>query len=459
MPGIPMSTPGDASERAADGLAAEALRGARTPDSLAHGLGIDLNTVGLHTGSQAADSARALGARAYTIGSEIVFGDAQYTPETPRGARLLAHELAHVAQQRRSGVATLQRQSADVSLPEARITGALKPVATGVRGLGELTTPPGPFSISREDENAPDSTQPLPFTTGGWEAGELLTRLGQFDDMAGTDSDAVRCVQSVAMSSYVVDGPQAVRLFLNAVLLDAAMSRPQGARENKAREVLDYFMARLDNRTATYGDMSWAQEALHDLFYVDTEGTPETDVAGLLAKTHGPERDMLHMDVWCDSPADVVAQAKLLEPGQQLLVVPVTVIFNKVLDDAAPNPTDPQVDAVDVTRADDTVVRVTRFDASVRPPSSAINAARDQITGHQILIMRDSSTGELRVYEPEVGNEGDHFMELAEDGRNFEREFLGSPAGQFYGYVHVIGKITPKTLPPRMFAQYRPSWL
>ena len=46
-PGPPVSSPGDASERAADGLAAAALRGSRTPDGLADVLGIDLNTVGL----------------------------------------------------------------------------------------------------------------------------------------------------------------------------------------------------------------------------------------------------------------------------------------------------------------------------------------------------------------------------------------------------------------------------
>lgn len=62
-------------------------------------LGIDLREVNIHTGADAASSARALGARAYTVGSHIVFGAGEYVPETAQGRRLLAHELVHVVQQ------------------------------------------------------------------------------------------------------------------------------------------------------------------------------------------------------------------------------------------------------------------------------------------------------------------------------------------------------------------------
>lgn len=60
---------------------------------------IDLNRVRIHTDEKAAQSAQDLGARAYTIGSTIVFGRGQYAPLEPSGRWLLAHELAHVAQQ------------------------------------------------------------------------------------------------------------------------------------------------------------------------------------------------------------------------------------------------------------------------------------------------------------------------------------------------------------------------
>jgi Domain of unknown function (DUF4157) len=62
-------------------------------------LGADFGDVILHTDGKAARSAGAVGARAYTVGNHIVFGDGQYRPGTLVGDALLAHEAAHVAQQ------------------------------------------------------------------------------------------------------------------------------------------------------------------------------------------------------------------------------------------------------------------------------------------------------------------------------------------------------------------------
>lgn len=60
--------------------------------------GHDFSNVRIHTGTFAAESARALNARAYTLGQDIAFGSGQYQPETHNGGRLLAHELTHVVQ-------------------------------------------------------------------------------------------------------------------------------------------------------------------------------------------------------------------------------------------------------------------------------------------------------------------------------------------------------------------------
>jgi hypothetical protein len=59
----------------------------------------DFSRVRVHTDSRAAESARAVGALAYTVGRNVVFGAGQYTPTTGSGRRLLAHELTHVVQQ------------------------------------------------------------------------------------------------------------------------------------------------------------------------------------------------------------------------------------------------------------------------------------------------------------------------------------------------------------------------
>ena len=61
--------------------------------------GYDFSHVRVHAGSRAAESARAVGALAYTVNHAVAFGSGGYTPHTVEGRRLLAHELAHVVQQ------------------------------------------------------------------------------------------------------------------------------------------------------------------------------------------------------------------------------------------------------------------------------------------------------------------------------------------------------------------------
>jgi hypothetical protein len=61
--------------------------------------GRDFGAVRVHTGPAAAATARGLSAAAYTLGNDIGFGAGQFQPQAPRGRRILAHELAHVAQQ------------------------------------------------------------------------------------------------------------------------------------------------------------------------------------------------------------------------------------------------------------------------------------------------------------------------------------------------------------------------
>lgn len=87
--------------------------------------GADFGRVRIHAGPHAGESARAINARAYTLGSAVVFGAGEYQPETIPGKRLLAHELTHVVQQN-GGTARLQRKlfvdgPIDASDPAARI--------------------------------------------------------------------------------------------------------------------------------------------------------------------------------------------------------------------------------------------------------------------------------------------------------------------------------------------------
>jgi hypothetical protein len=67
--------------------------------------GFDFSQVRIFPDGHPAQSAHMLGAEAYTVGSNIVFGSGRYEPGTPGGQRLLAHELAHVVQQSTGPVA------------------------------------------------------------------------------------------------------------------------------------------------------------------------------------------------------------------------------------------------------------------------------------------------------------------------------------------------------------------
>ena len=62
--------------------------------------GHDFGAVKVHDDARAAGAARTLTARAFTIGDHVVFGSGEFSPQTGDGRRLLAHELAHVVQQR-----------------------------------------------------------------------------------------------------------------------------------------------------------------------------------------------------------------------------------------------------------------------------------------------------------------------------------------------------------------------
>jgi hypothetical protein len=88
--------------------------------------GQDFSNVQIHTGAQAAESARAVDALAYTVRNHIVFGEGQYAPETSAGSRLLAHELTHTVQQGSTDAPTVARFSDTVhhEIDEVALAGA-----------------------------------------------------------------------------------------------------------------------------------------------------------------------------------------------------------------------------------------------------------------------------------------------------------------------------------------------
>ncbi|HNS02247.1 MAG TPA: DUF4157 domain-containing protein [Anaerolineae bacterium] len=414
--------------------------------------GRGLGDVRVHTDGAAAQSAQEINARAYTSGRDIVFGPGQYAPHTPAGQRLLAHELTHVAQQQAGQTAAVQRDV--VNMPPVTITSTRNPVEKAVPGLGNLAgqgVSSGGVTLSHGQQsitqNAPTPTDPLPFRGGGWDGDTILTKLGQYDTVAGTDSDAIRCVQAVGLASRIPRGPAAVTHYLNAMILEGMMSRPQGQRERTAIRVLEYIISRIEDQRATFGDLSWAQEALHDLFYNDVNGTPTADILTQVAPTMDLQTTLQRLDIWCNNPAEVIAQVNTLQSGEQLLVNTWQVVFNVAFDDLSEQ-------GIEVAEGDSIVVevngrrvRIRRIRTDQRPAHSAIDPiVRDRQLGHQLLVFKDGASGNLRLYEPEITSSGRHLETLAQDGSNFTRYFADQPAFGIYHYIQILGKLTPSTL-------------
>jgi hypothetical protein len=75
--------------------------------------GYDFGNVETHNDSLAHQSSKNINALAYTHGNHIAFGSGQYEPNTNSGRQLLAHELAHVVQQRSMRSKTIQKKVID----------------------------------------------------------------------------------------------------------------------------------------------------------------------------------------------------------------------------------------------------------------------------------------------------------------------------------------------------------
>jgi len=80
--------------------------------------GHDFSQVRVHTDARSGESARELGALAYTVGSDLVFADRQYSPSSVEGRKLIAHELTHVVQQR-AGTKSAEQRSDEPAEREA----------------------------------------------------------------------------------------------------------------------------------------------------------------------------------------------------------------------------------------------------------------------------------------------------------------------------------------------------
>lgn len=117
--------------------------------------GADFSDVRVHSGGQAAASARTVDAHAYTVGNEVVLGAGQ-EPGSPSHERTMAHELTHVLQQRSGPVeGTEAAGGIRLSNPSDRFERAAEASADVVMGGGT----PGPATTSAAPAAQALSTQ------------------------------------------------------------------------------------------------------------------------------------------------------------------------------------------------------------------------------------------------------------------------------------------------------------
>ena len=122
--------------------------------------GQDFSDVRVHSGGQAAESARSVAAKAYTVGNDIVLGDGSPSLESSEGQRTLAHELTHVVQQRSGPVeGTPTSGGLSVSDPSDRFEREAEHVAdhfdsghAGMEGGGQAAGATGGTSVQRSAE-------------------------------------------------------------------------------------------------------------------------------------------------------------------------------------------------------------------------------------------------------------------------------------------------------------------
>ncbi len=134
--------------------------------------GYDFGQVRVHAGTDAARSAAALQAHAYTFGQNVVFATGQYDTGSNSGRRLLAHELAHVVQQ--GGAALLGDTTELTHVMQQTSEAPLAHGATRLDGAESqrvMSSPSGPgnraTTIRRKIRTDPQATLVSYFSTRG----------------------------------------------------------------------------------------------------------------------------------------------------------------------------------------------------------------------------------------------------------------------------------------------------
>lgn len=125
-------------------------------------LGHDFGDVRVHTDSRAHESATAVNAHAYTVGSNVVFQRDRYDTTSTEGRTMLAHELTHVVQQRNGPVhGTATGGGIQVSDPSDRFEREAVSNAERVMSAPAPVAAVSPSGPAVQREAAPEEEEPV----------------------------------------------------------------------------------------------------------------------------------------------------------------------------------------------------------------------------------------------------------------------------------------------------------
>jgi hypothetical protein len=167
----------------------------------------DFSGVRVHSEDEVADAARARGALAYTVGTDVFFAPGQYQPQRAAGLRLLAHELAHVVQQSGGGSPPGPAQERDAEAASREVISGARPQVQAPSGIG-FAAQPAPSATGEEyvpTLGAPEH-KPLPET-----APEVLGRK-DLDTILSSNARLRARIESVAKELDIDPGLLAAEL-------------------------------------------------------------------------------------------------------------------------------------------------------------------------------------------------------------------------------------------------------
>ncbi|MBK7074827.1 MAG: hypothetical protein IPH44_21260 [Myxococcales bacterium] len=257
-----------------------------------------------------------------------------------------------------------------------------------------------------------DPKEKLPYDkAGGWDGATICAKLGQNDKLAGTDSDRERCTFAAALAAHVLAGPTACARFLVGFANEHAPKPAKGAaptmtlRQRAAAEMMLSVASTVGAGTGTFGDLSWAQEAMHAYLTTDEHagGRGGTDVIVSSMETYEP------LNVRIEKIDALLGFGEDLGEGQWLMVS-LHCEYDR-----------PKQGKGDAAKGDE---------ATGAAPSS-----KDYI--HQLMLIRQD--GRLLIYDSDQPS-GQNLWP-ATSGR-LERYLKGDYDAQ---YFMIQGQVTPKT--------------